>query len=318
MNVLHALRPAALAAATCLLLAPVAASAYTGLYVFGDSLSDTGNLFAMTGSTFPPAPYFNGRFSDGPLAVEHLAAGLGLSGAQFQDMAIAGARTGTAGQADADVGQATGMLTQLANFQAAQGAVPLDSGALYLVWGGANDLRDGLVAQTPGLAINNAVINLSNIVGTLHAMGARHFLLPNAPDLGLVPEVNQYGPAASAGASFVSELFNQALAGAYGSMASAWSDEHFHYYDVMAAQRALTAGAPGNGLTNTTDACLVPGVSLCATPGTYIYWDSIHPTAFTHSVLGQGMLAAAVPEPQAWLMMAAGVALLGTLRRRRA
>lgn len=38
--------------------------------VFGDSLSDNGNLFAQTGQ--PPAPYFQGRFSNGPVWVEQL------------------------------------------------------------------------------------------------------------------------------------------------------------------------------------------------------------------------------------------------------
>jgi len=46
------------------------------IYVFGDSLSDTGNAFSRTGS--PPPPYFNGRFSNGPVWVEYLADRLGL------------------------------------------------------------------------------------------------------------------------------------------------------------------------------------------------------------------------------------------------
>ncbi|NJL20048.1 MAG: hypothetical protein HC895_03200 [Leptolyngbyaceae cyanobacterium SM1_3_5] len=41
------------------------------VYVFGDSLSDTGNLFTRTGQ--PSRPYVNGRFSNGLLWDDRLA-----------------------------------------------------------------------------------------------------------------------------------------------------------------------------------------------------------------------------------------------------
>lgn len=61
------------AAALTLLAAPVlwsqtANRTFTAQYSFGDSLSDTGNLFAGTsalGAPNPPAPYFQGRFANG-------------------------------------------------------------------------------------------------------------------------------------------------------------------------------------------------------------------------------------------------------------
>ena len=53
------------------------ASAYTQLFAFGDSLSDAGNLFQVTGS--PSAPYFMGHASNGPTWVEHLSLQLNLS-----------------------------------------------------------------------------------------------------------------------------------------------------------------------------------------------------------------------------------------------
>ncbi|MEH1830786.1 MAG: hypothetical protein V7L29_01550 [Nostoc sp.] len=44
------------------------AASFDQLYVFGDSLSDTGNIYNATGKTYPQSPpYFEGRFSDGPL-----------------------------------------------------------------------------------------------------------------------------------------------------------------------------------------------------------------------------------------------------------
>jgi len=302
---------AAAGAATGLLLASTSALAatppplFSGLVVFGDSLSDNGNLFALTGTAFPPSPYYLGRFSNGPVAVERLASGLGLSGAQFMDLAIAGAKTGTGGERPG-----SGMLNQLAGFQAGLGGGSADAGALYFVWGGANDLRGGV-------SIGEAVGNLGSIVSTLHTLGARKFLLPNLPDLGLTPEAREGG--GSALATSASEAFNQSLSATYGALAAQWSDETFYYVDAMGAQRALTAGTPGNGFSNVADRCFDSRVpSLCAAPDSYIYWDNIHPTAATHQVMANQMLAA-VPEPQTMLMMAVGlVALLGASRRRAA
>src|SRR4051794_6489859 len=57
--------------------AAVRAGGITGIVSFGDSLTDTGNLYAATGQ--PPAPYDMGRFSNGPLWVEYLANQLGVA-----------------------------------------------------------------------------------------------------------------------------------------------------------------------------------------------------------------------------------------------
>ena len=55
------------------------AQQFSGLFVFGDSLSDSGRLFALTGGAIPLSPSnFNGRFSNGPVWVESFAPALGL------------------------------------------------------------------------------------------------------------------------------------------------------------------------------------------------------------------------------------------------
>src|SRR4051794_21355123 len=51
---------------------------YVQIVAFGDSLSDTGNVYIASGGTFPPAPYAAGRFSNGPVWVESLANKLGV------------------------------------------------------------------------------------------------------------------------------------------------------------------------------------------------------------------------------------------------
>ena len=78
------------------LLIPAAASAasYSSIYVFGDSLSDPGNIPFASGYKFPPAPYSGTRFSNGPVAVQYLAPLLGLPVDNSRNYAQGGATTG--------------------------------------------------------------------------------------------------------------------------------------------------------------------------------------------------------------------------------
>ena len=309
----------AVAAALVLVSVPASASgpSFTSMVVFGDSLSDTGNLFALTGGTYPLFPYDNGRFSNGPLAVEWLASGLGLTGPKFDNWAIAGATTDTWGSADASLGgYPTGMLSQLAGYQSSLGGGSADSAALYFVMGGANDLRYGDLS-TPLAAshtVDVAVANLKSIVTSLHALGAQKFFLPNLPDLGLTPESVAGGT--SAGSSALSALFNQRLAAAYDDLKQTWSDETFYDIDLPTIQYQQLADAPANGFTSLTDQCILTAGCVASNAAGFVYWDNVHPSAATHAILGAAMLAA-VPEPESLLLVAlAGLALLGTRRRR--
>src|SRR5580698_8826324 len=59
-------------------LARATTPTYDAIYVFGDSYCDVGNIFIATQGAEPPVPYYNGRFSNGPIWIEHVAGGLGL------------------------------------------------------------------------------------------------------------------------------------------------------------------------------------------------------------------------------------------------
>jgi cholinesterase len=49
------------------LSSPSQAATFSQLFVFGDSLSDPGNFFNLSGGTNPLAPYAQGRLSNGPV-----------------------------------------------------------------------------------------------------------------------------------------------------------------------------------------------------------------------------------------------------------
>ena len=65
---------------------------YSSITIFGDSLSDPGNIPKFFfGFNYPPPPYYQHQFSDGPIYAYYLGGEFGIS-APFTDYAIGGDR----------------------------------------------------------------------------------------------------------------------------------------------------------------------------------------------------------------------------------
>lgn len=292
-------------------IANPARAGYTTVYAFGDSLSDNGNLFAATGGALPQSgDYFQGRFSNGPAAVEYLAQGLG---ANLVDFAYGGAKTGFTNGAMAGTPLAnTGIRSQVAAFQAGLGGGAADGSALYFVWGGANDFQyDG---YTPGVAAT-AVGNLVASIQALYSLGARHIVVPGLADLGATPAGLASG--SSAALTGLSSFFNANLVATLDALELSLAGSELIYVDIFGAQHEMIAHPGDHGLSNVTAACFsgyvgVAGVQ-CSTPDQYLYWDRIHPSAAAHQILGQAMLQA-VPEPASIASVALALAVLAVLR----
>ncbi|MDP2324933.1 MAG: SGNH/GDSL hydrolase family protein, partial [Gammaproteobacteria bacterium] len=210
-RIARGLRTVSFVGALLVSMASTPAFAFSAMYVFGDSLSDTGNVSVATFGTVPAAPYAPGRFSNGPVWVETLSANLGLgavnpSSLGGKNFAWGGAVTGPTLTSTFPT-----LTQQAAAYLGGVGGVA-DASALYVVWGGGNDVRAG--------NITNSVTNLSAIITSLASAGATTFLVPNLPDIGLTPEAIAAGPAAVFGATYLSTTFNAQLAAAMPALAS--------------------------------------------------------------------------------------------------
>lgn len=303
---------------------PAMAGPYSQMIVFGDSLSDTGNLSLVTGGTQPPAgqPYFNGRFSDGPVWVETLAAGLGLAAmpslAGGTNYAFAGARTGASSTPPGLLAQAVGMWG-VANAVA-------DPNALYVVVGGGNDMRDARSAFTGNTAADDAgrqsaaqaaVDNIFQTLGFLASRGAQHVLLANLPDLGFTPEAAMLGvQAASADAS---ARFNLLMAGLEAIAEAAFGlDIDFLDMDGIAAtvrDDAINNNGGLFGITSTSLPCAGFFGSAGAACDVSLFSDALHPSARAHALIGAYALQL-VPEPGSIALVAAALVALSLSRRR--
>ena len=297
------------------------AFAYDNIYIFGDSLSDTGNAKIFSGNAANPA--FPERFSNGPVAVDIITAAYGLTAtpslfltgqALGNNYAVGGAKA-----IDADGNEATpdtNLPTQINSFLAFNGGVA-DPDALYIVIIGGNDLfaaqaiRAGVVSATSGqersgirkaarASVKTAVLTVEAQVMKLVAAGAQNILIGNAPDIGSVPATDLLVANLLANAQTKSQekksirmfeastklsaLFNRKLSRAIGRIEKN-SGLDFFEWDLFGFLTGQVEAGADIGLTNTEDAC----DSLPACEG-FLFVDGVHPTTVVHQRAGIDVL----------------------------
>ncbi|NJC34508.1 outer membrane lipase/esterase [Sphingomonas jejuensis] len=312
------------------LAAPAGAQNYSNLFVFGDSLVDSGNARAArlaVGGVDPAPPaqgYFEGRFSNGYNFADYLS--LGLFNTPATASALGGLNFSVGGAQAAEVpGDASpSFAEQIASFQGS--GLSFNPDSLVLLTFGGNDVRRelGRVATIPNYVpdFSETLAAFSTGVSDLIGLGARNIIVTGLPDIGQIPVVTALGSAdLSRTGTQLSFGLNQALA-QQTSLLGAQAGLQLSFFDLFAFQQALYADPTAAGLPanlNTRTPCLaVPGAAPTCTG--FVYFDGIHPTTQVHAVIGDALVAQAqaVPEPATWAMMIAGFGAVGlTLRARR-
>lgn len=283
----------------------VTAQAFDRIVVFGTSLSDPGNAFALVGGTttppyyslaklnlIPDAPYTGGgggshHFSNGPTWVEQLGRTLGLarsvrpafrgSNPGATNYAIGGARARNVGD--------TNLSAQVDAFLSAIGNAPAPSNALYVIEMGGNDIRDILLTGNTSI-INEALTSIGENIGRLYGRGARKFLVWEVPNVGLTPAVRAAGPSAVAFAELLTQLFNDGLK---GLLQTNFAGVDIVRFDVNSTLNAIIADPGDFQLTNVDLPCVMSGVPPfnCKNADEYLFWDGIHPTTAVHGIIAQ-------------------------------
>lgn len=276
---------------------PPAGSPYTTIYAFGDSLSDVGNDYTVSLGLVPVSPpYDHGRFSNGPVWVEDLAAGTGLPAPKPSlqdgtDFAYGGAYTGTV---PGHTANPSDLSYQLVQFKA-EDPHPA-AGALYTVWIGSNDLISFLGPGHNAFAsVNAAVANEMQFIVGLVADGARNILVANVPDLGKTPDAIAAGAAYQAQGSLVASYFDALLAVNLAAYGAGHPGVHLDVLNTYALLDAAIAEPSAFGFTNVTGKLWSgnltdPHSGTLATTNPqaqagYLFFDGLHPTAAAHALI---------------------------------
>src|SRR2546421_571022 len=289
------------------------AFAFTQIIVFGDSLSDDGNVAHRVRDTFGfsyPSSNFNYsdyRFTDdtntSPAA--NLYVGTWHEQLEKTFLGLAVAKNSLDGGTDYAFGGATtkdgtqdrtvinnpfpfggGDLTitidnmgkQINDYLASHAT---DANALYILWGGGNDLFDDYRPQS----VTDTATRVGLLIIRLANAGARNFLVPNVPPLGAVP--NSFGdPNRVAGLDQASASYRTQLSSAVGSVVRGFAGNgitiNLYNLDVwLGVIRVLGQPAKYNFVNTIDSAQGASGVN----PDQYLFWDDIHPTTGGHHEL---------------------------------
>ncbi|HWL94593.1 MAG TPA: SGNH/GDSL hydrolase family protein, partial [Phycisphaerae bacterium] len=282
---------------------------FSQIIVFGDSFSDTGNVrhrtnLASGGAVDYPSPahnYSDGRFTNStetdPASTayagvwhEQLAQTfLSLPAASFSlgggtDFAFGGATT-KEGTSEVTVITAPPfgdviitidhMGKQMDDYLAAHA---VDPNALYIVWGGVNDL----LADDSAASVAATAARAAALAGRLANAGAQYIMVPNLPPLGAAPAFSSV-PARiqalnAACAHYRAEL-NADLTSILSHLAPQGITPTLYRVDVWTNTIRLLSNP---GLYRFTDVSSSAQGNSSANPDHFLFWDGLHYTTAGH------------------------------------
>lgn len=303
---------------------PTPAPTFSRIVLFGDSLSDTGNVRNRTNAKSNGAidypshtfNYSNGRFTNDNATdpASNTYAGvwheqlaitfLGVSPATFSlgggfNYAFGAATTNNGTHQENVVSTPLGDATitiddmgkQMDDYFASHS---IDPNALYIVWGGGNDLRDDPSAAN----VTAAAARTTALVSRLANAGAKYILAPNLPPVGDIPKYSN-DPARIAvlntdSANYRLEL-DADLNALQSSLAAQSLTPAIYRVDIWTNTIRMFSNGPRYGLTNITSPAQD---NSSANPDKYIFWDDVHPTTAGHYQIAKAAYdAITLPPP---------------------
>jgi phospholipase/lecithinase/hemolysin len=278
---------------------------FTSIVIFGDSLSDTGNVAHLTYDKYgfrvpgPIADYTDGRFTDGydtlrpaelysGVWIEQLARSMpskpevknSLDGGTDYAFGFATTGTGTSvftfGPGKTLSVNVENIGQQITDYLATHPKI--NEKTLFVVWGGAIDV---LYATSEDNVIDAGINQTLNIQRLIDA-GATQFIVPNLPPLGLVPRLNG-SPTTSIPATEASVLYNAVLGSGVSLLRdfNPWKHLHIAQLDVFSLFNKVVATPASYSLANVT----ASSQDMAVDPDTYLFWDDLHPTTRGHNIL---------------------------------
>jgi len=277
--------------------AVVSAAPLNNIVVFGDSLSDNGNLYEYMGHSVPVSPpYYEGRFTNGPVWVERLAATYfgEKAKAHLLDFAFGGA--GISENSEDDV--LFTLEREIDSYLLAHGADSAQQ-SLFIVWIGANNYLG--IPDDPENNVKMVNEGIRHGLERLVKAGAKHILVLNLPDLGKTPGARDM--AMEQELSEYSNSHNQLLASTVANLQKEYPEVQWLSYDVNNMVNLILDNPAKFGFNNTNETCykvsfkpqrsrqsvlkmaaIVPSEAVSDCEG-YLFFDPVHPTTAAHQMM---------------------------------
>ncbi|KAF4774761.1 GDSL-like Lipase/Acylhydrolase [Colletotrichum scovillei] len=277
----------------------VKTSSISSIVVFGDSFSDNGNGAArVSNNAWPTDKYYKGRFSNGIVWAEYVAANLSLP---LYDYAVGGATTSNAliqgyTGAKGDIAVPS-VIDQVVSFLArmnpqggafgASDSMAIES-PLLILFAGANDIlfNANISASQSYQILRQAEAQLRD------AYPSARVLTLTPPDISRLPygfylEDNLGKNQLRTFTDQLGELLDRSKTGAVNVDLRPLFDD-FEYYASPRAYGFDPLGKYGSCLEGAYGE--TPNVTICGDPDRRVYWDEYHPTTHTHSWIAKEVL----------------------------
>jgi len=263
------------------------------IVVFGDSLSDNGNLYEFMKHQLPQSPpYFEGRFSNGPVWVEHVIAS--YPSAHLLDYAVGGS-----GVSEDDEDEVLFTLRKQVNAYLLSHQDKADPDDLYVIWIGANNYLG--LPEEADKTINDVNAGIVNSVEKIIRKGAKHIMLFNIPDLGKTPAAIEF--EATDIMSYFSIKHNEKLYQSFTNLKDIYPEVKWLYFDLGSMFSDVVERPDYYGFSDVTHTCsnfivdelskksvlnmvsrVTPKANNDACDG-YLFFDLVHPTAHAHYLI---------------------------------
>lgn len=278
------------------------ATSFNNVVIFGDSLSDGGNVALYSAGT-------QARYTTNPgqTAAELVAEGVGTT---TSPSLLGGTNYawGGSGVVNSLYSGIPTLQQQLLQYLSSTGGTA-DANTLYQVWGGANDIF-GLI-QTSGITQAQLVTGTTtaattelSLLSSLQQAGANYVVVYNLPNMGLTPSALEQGTTVAGYLTQLSQLYNYNLSNGLDSLSS--SGLNIVPVNVYGLLNEVVANPSAYGFSNViNEACGLGSSSVACGPAgsgstytyaagtdeSYLFADGVHPTTATHRLLAQAVLA---------------------------
>ena len=248
---------------------------------FGDSNTDYGNVYSLTNFTWPIVPpYYQGRFSDGPIWFEQLGV-LNLInhayGSATTDNNVIMGYTG----ANSTI-LVPGVRQQIQVYRNRTDLTKINfHKTAYFIWAGANDYFFNF-----SLSPHQVVESLMRCIKDLIGFGALNIFVMNQPPIDKQPVSNYLNQSEQI--KLLITAHNQNLSSSMKLLTNMTSKIRLELLDLHSIIQNIIDNMSSNGINTMNPAWLINGtqiIKLSNTTNNYLHLDNFHYTTRIHQMI---------------------------------